>query len=53
MGANGQKKISTRREDTARTEDKKVRYANRKEVLRAVKKSLPATKEALEYLKNR
>lgn len=53
MDANSHRKISTPREDTARTEGKRVRYANRKEVVKAVKKSLPAAKEALEYLKNR
>lgn len=53
MGANSHKKISTPREDTAREEGSKVRYANRKEVLKAVKESLPVTKDALKYLKNR
>lgn len=53
MDANTRKKVSTSREDSARIEGKQVRYANRKEVVKAVKRSLPAAKEALEYLKNR
>ena len=53
MDTNSRKKTPTPRDDATRMEYKEVRYVNRKVVLKAVKKSLPAAKESLEYLKNR